>query len=131
MLTRAIAAVTRAPYFVNVNDLAAQAASDVGIIRTGWTQRMLERFEFAAYRAAAGASVLCGSFGKTLVEHGYPADRIRLIRSPVDLELVRPLPRDREYRKALGLPEDAFIVLFAGSMGLKQGLPNVVELLAT
>jgi colanic acid biosynthesis glycosyl transferase WcaI len=127
MLARVVAKATRAPYFININDLAAQAASDVGIVRARWTQRVLERFEFAAYRAAAGASVLCRSFRTALVERGYPADRIRLIRSPVDLELVRPLPRDREYRKALDLPEDAFVVLFAGSMGLKQGLPNVVE----
>lgn len=127
MLARAIAAAAGVPYFVNVNDLAAQAASDVGIIGAGWKQRLLERFEFAAYRAAAGASVLCGSFSTALVEHGYPADRIRLIRSPIDLDLVRPLPRDPEHREALGLPADAFIVLFAGSMGLKQGLTNVVE----
>jgi len=127
MLARTVAAATRVPYFVNVNDLAAQAASDVGIIRSGWKRLALERFEFAAYRAAAGASVLCRSFAGALVEHGYPADRIRLIRSPVDLDSVRPLSREPEYRKALGLPEDAFVVMFAGSMGLKQGLANVVE----
>jgi colanic acid biosynthesis glycosyl transferase WcaI len=127
MLARAIAAAARVPYFVNVNDLAAQAASDVGIIGRGWKQRLLERFEFAAYRAAAGASVLCRSFSTALVEHGYPVDRIRLIRSPVDLDLVRPLPRDPRHREMLDLPADAFIVLFAGSMGLKQGLTNVVE----
>jgi colanic acid biosynthesis glycosyl transferase WcaI len=127
MLARGVAAVVRAPYFVNVNDLAAQAASDVGIVRTGWARRLLERFEFAAYLSSAGASVLCRSFKTALIARGYPADRIRLIRSPVDLDRVRPLPPSAEYRAALGLPDDAFVVLFAGSMGLKQGLPNVVE----
>jgi len=127
MLARWIGSVMHVPYFVNVNDLAAQAAADVGIVRHGWMQKMLERFEFAAYLPSAGASVLCPSFGEALTARGYPASRIRVIRSPVDLDLVRPLPPSAEYREALGVPGDAFVVLFAGSMGLKQGLMNVVE----
>jgi glycosyltransferase involved in cell wall biosynthesis len=127
MLARWIGAVTRAPYFVNVNDLAAQTAADVGILRAGWMQRVLEKVEFAAYLPAAGASVLCRSFGEALIAKGYPADRIRVIRSPINLDLIRPLPFRSEYREALRLPMDAFVVLFAGSMGLKQDLTNVVE----
>ena len=127
MLARWIGAVTGAPYFVNVNDLAAQAAADVGIVRASWMQRILERVEFAAYLPAPAASVLCRSFGEALIAHGYPEDRIRLIRSPIDLHLIKPLPFTHEYRDALGLPRNAFVILFAGSMGLKQGLTNVME----
>ena len=127
MLARWIGAVTRVPYFVNVNDLAAQAAADVGIVRSGWIQRLLKRIEFAGYLPSAGASVLCQSFAEALIAKGYPADRIRVIRSPIDLDLIRPLPLAAEYREALGLPAGAFVVLFAGSMGLKQDLVNVVE----
>jgi colanic acid biosynthesis glycosyl transferase WcaI len=127
MLARWIAAFTGVPYFVNINDLAAQAAADVGIVRTGWIQRVLERVEFAAYLPSAGASVLCRSFGDALVAKGYRWDRIRLIRSPINLDQVRPLPFKDEYRDALRLPRDAFVVLCAGSMGLKQGLTNVIE----
>jgi colanic acid biosynthesis glycosyl transferase WcaI len=127
MLSRVIAATLRVPYFVNINDLAAQAAADLGLVGSGWVQNALERFEFAAYGSAAGASVLCRSFADTLIAHGYPHDRIRLIRSPIDVDRVRPLPPKSEYRDTLGVPRDAFVVLFAGSMGLKQGLENVVE----
>jgi colanic acid biosynthesis glycosyl transferase WcaI len=127
MLARGIAKIFSAAYFINVNDLAAQAAADVGIVRTGWVRRALERFEFAAYLPATGASVLCRSFADALVAHGYPSDRIRLIRSPVDLDRIRPMPCRLEYRQRLGIPADAFVVLFAGSMGLKQGLTNVVD----
>ena len=86
MLARAIAAFSGAPYFVNVNDLAAQAASDVGIVGTGWSSRVLARLEFAAYLSSTGATVLCRSFADALVARGYDADRIRLIRSPIDLD---------------------------------------------
>jgi len=126
MLTRIIATLFRRPYFVNVNDLAARAALDVGIV-AGPLYRLLDTFEFAAYRAAAGASVLCRAFEDALVEHGYPGDRIRLIRSPIDIEQIRPAARDDRFRAAYGLPPDAFVVMHAGSMGKKQGLMNVIE----
>jgi glycosyltransferase involved in cell wall biosynthesis len=126
MLTRIIAALFGRPYFVNVNDLAARAALDVGIV-AGPLYRLLDTFEFAAYRGAAGASVLCRAFEDALVEHGYPGDRIRLIRSPIDIEQIRPAVRDDRFRAAHGLPSDAFVIMHAGSMGKKQGLMNVVD----
>lgn len=127
MLTRCLAKLYRAPYFVNINDLAAQAAADVGIVKMGRVQRALERFEFAAYLPAHGATVLCRSFADALIVRGYPSRRIRLIRSPIDLNRVTPVPRTPGWRDRLGIAGDAFVVLSAGSMGLKQGITNIVE----
>jgi glycosyltransferase involved in cell wall biosynthesis len=126
MLTRVIAALFGRPYFVNVNDLAARAALDVGIV-AGPLYRLLDTFEFAAYRGAAGASVLCRAFEDALIEHGYPRNRIRLIRSPIDIEQIRPVADDGSFRRRYGIPADARVVLHAGSMGKKQGLMNVVD----
>ena len=126
MLTRIIAALFGRPYFVNVNDLAARAALDVGIV-AGPLYRLLDSFEFAAYGGAAGASVLCRAFEEALVEHGYPGDRIRLIRSPIDIEQIRPAVNDGTFRRRYGISPDAFVILHAGSMGKKQGLMNVVD----
>jgi glycosyltransferase involved in cell wall biosynthesis len=130
MVTRIIAALFRRPYYVNVNDLAARAALDVGIV-AGPLYRALDAFEFAAYRGAAGASVLCRAFEDALVEHGYPADRIRLIRSPIDIEQIRPVADDGSFRRRYGIPPDACVILHAGSMGKKQGLMNVVDAAAS
>jgi putative colanic acid biosynthesis glycosyltransferase WcaI len=126
MVARAVSMLTGRPYFVNVTDLAAQAALDVGIVGGGLS-RLLEVFEFAAYRKAAGASVLCRSFVDALTRHGYPADRIRLSRDPTDLELIRPVARDQAFRCRHRVPESAFVVMYAGSMGRKTGLLNVIS----
>ena len=115
------------PYVVNIQDLAAQAAADVGIVKIGPLFRAMRWFEFAAYRRAAGAMVLCEAFRDVLTHDGYRADRIRLIRSPVDVERIRPVAADPAFRRGIGLAEDDFVVLFSGSMGLKQGLMNVLE----
>jgi colanic acid biosynthesis glycosyl transferase WcaI len=127
MLARLMARMAGCPYFVNINDLASQAAAEVGIVKSPWLRRLLESFEFAAYRGASGASVLCGSFQEALIAKGYPAHLIRVIRSPVDLSQVRPLLPAAEFRIRHGIPESAFVIMYAGSMGLKQGLTNVIE----
>ena len=126
MFTRLVSALFGRPYFVNVNDLAARAALDVGIV-AGPLYRLLDAFEFTAYRGAAGASVLCRAFEDALVEHGYPGDRVRLIRSPIDIEQIRPVAEDGAFRRQYNLPADACVILHAGSMGKKQGLINVVD----
>lgn len=127
ILARLLAGLRRVPYVVAINDLAAQAAADVGIVKAGWLRQVLEAFEYAAYRRASGAIVLCSSFREALIAHGYPADRIRIIRSPVDLQLIRPMSPGSYFRAAARLSTDDFVVLYSGSMGLKQGLTNVVE----
>jgi glycosyltransferase involved in cell wall biosynthesis len=126
MLARLVGGLTRRPYFVNINDLAARAASDVGLV-SGPIYRILDAFEFAAYRGAAGASVLCRGFERALVDHGYPGDRIRVIRSPIDLDQIRPIAPTGAFRAQYGIPADAFVVIHAGSMGRKQGLMNVLD----
>jgi putative colanic acid biosynthesis glycosyltransferase WcaI len=126
MMTRIVAALAHCPYFVNVNDLAAHAALDVGIVGTRLF-KALDAFEFAAYRKAAGATVLCRGFEEALVTHGYPRDRIRMIRSPIDIHTIRPVPHDGRFRARYGIPDRAFVVMHAGSMGRKQGLMNVVS----
>lgn len=127
MLARVLATIHRIPYLVKITDLAAQAAVDVGIIKAPFLRRILDKFEYAAYSQAAGASVLCGGFKDALIENGYPADRIRVIYNSEDLEAIRPVATGEAFRKSNNLSPDHFVVLYSGSMGIKQGLDNIVE----
>ena len=125
MLSRIVAALVDRPYLVRITDLAARAAVDVGIVGHRLS-RVLDAFEFAAYTKAAGAAVLCRSFEQALGHYGYPPDRIRVIANPIDIEQVRPVSRSGRFRARYQIPESAFVVMHAGSMGLKQGLRNVI-----
>ncbi len=127
MLAKVMGWLRRIPYVVNINDLAAQAAGDVEMIRRPWVKNVLTRFEFSAYRNAGGAMVLCKSFQEALIDHNYPSALIRIIRSPIDLKLIKPVNINGHFRKKCGVLPTDFVVLNSGSMGLKQGLTNVVE----
>jgi len=126
-LSRLLAALARVPYLVEINDLASQASVDVGIVRLGVVHKFLDRIEFAAYRNAAKAIVLCDSFRDALVEHGYGERNVHVISLSVDLAVVRPGGDGRAFRSAAGIPADAFLVLCSGSFGLKQGIADAIR----
>lgn len=125
-LARIVSRLKRRPYVVWINDLAAEAARDARMVRGRLLQRILSRFEYAAYRGAAGAIVLCDSFQRALIDHGFPGDRIRVIGSPIDVGRIRPVATG-PVREILGIPPDALVILYSGSMGVKQGLLNVTS----
>jgi glycosyltransferase involved in cell wall biosynthesis len=127
MFARMLAWWKRVPYVVSIQDLAAQAASDVGIARHPLISKLMQRFEYSTYRNASRALVLCEAFKDALVSNGYNAGRIHVIPSPIDVDRVRPVAPSTRFREANGLAADDFVVLYSGSMGLKQGLINVIE----
>lgn len=127
LLARVLSWWFAAPYFVDINDLATDAARDVGIVKNRALANVLASVETAAYTQAAGAMVLSPRFSAWLTRRGYSDSKIRIIPSPIDLANVRPVDRTNAFRQKLGIPADAYVVLTAGSMGVKQGLSNVIE----
>jgi glycosyltransferase involved in cell wall biosynthesis len=124
-LARGLASLCAAPYIVKITDLAAQAAADVAIV-SGPAARLLNRIEFGAYRRARAAIVLCDSFKTALKDAGFQAN-VHLIRDSVDLSNIRPGCDGAPFRRRHGIADDEFVVLYSGSLGLKQGLAHVVR----
>jgi colanic acid biosynthesis glycosyl transferase WcaI len=63
-----------------------------------------------------------------LVQKGLPPEKTLLFPNWVDTEVIFPLPAaDRSIKKQLHIPENKVIVLYSGSMGVRQGLENVVQ----
>jgi len=59
---------------------------------------------------------------------GVPPERTRLFPNWVDTQAIFPLPYgQKSLRKGFGIPLDKLIVLYAGNIGVKQGLEILVE----
>jgi putative colanic acid biosynthesis glycosyltransferase WcaI len=127
MLARALGWWRGRPYVIAINDLAAQAGGDVGIVRSGWLMALLRTFEMAAYRKASAAIVLCPAFRNALLADGFPESRIWIIPSPIDVDAVRPSDGGPAFRQAHAIDRHSFVVMYAGSMGAKQDLRTVVD----
>jgi colanic acid biosynthesis glycosyl transferase WcaI len=127
MLAGVYANLRRLPYVVKITDLASELASEVGIVKHPWLQKLFNRFEFSAYRRSQGAIVLCEGFQDALEGHGYPSDEIKVIYNSVDLHTIRPLEEGNGFRAEHGLTAADFVLLYAGSMSRKQGLLSLIE----
>jgi colanic acid biosynthesis glycosyl transferase WcaI len=82
----------------------------------------LERF---CLRNSAVVSILSDSFRPGLRALGVPDEKMAVTYGWVDTELIRPMPHANPFAREHGLA-DSFVVLYAGNLGLSQGLENVL-----
>ena len=117
-----------APCFFHIKDLVPDAAIAVGSMREGhWTVRLAHALERFVYRRMAGIGVITPGFQRNLERKGVPSEKIALLPDYIDPDFVRPGPSDNEFRAANGIPRDAFVAMYSGSVALKQGLKTFVE----
>ncbi|MBW4417995.1 MAG: glycosyltransferase family 4 protein [Myxacorys californica WJT36-NPBG1] len=114
------------PIVLNVQDILPEAAVHVGLIKNKLMIRVLESLEKFAYRTAHTVSVIADGFVDNLERKGVPSSKITCIPNWVDVNFIKPLPKDNAFRKAHNL-EGKFVVQYSGNIALTQGLETVVE----
>jgi colanic acid biosynthesis glycosyl transferase WcaI len=115
---------------LHVQDLEVDAAFAVGHLapRAG-LRRLALRFEHAALARFDGVLTVSDRMAERLVAKRVSRDRLVVVRNWVDLEAFRPPPfvGASAYRRELGIPGDAFVALYSGSIGAKQGFDELIE----
>ena len=117
----------RVPYVFHVADLQPDTALDLGMVRPGRFARLLYAVERLGYRHAAIVSTLTEAMRARIIAKGIPAEKVMLFADWADPQLFALAGgQSGTIRQALGLG-DAFLVLHAGNMGVKQGLDVVLD----
>ncbi len=124
LLVKAI--LQRTPYIYIVHDIYPDVLQRLGIITNPRVIRGIESIEHFFYSRSAQISVLSGGFKDNLLGKGVPAAKIAVIPACVDVEFIHPLPKENELRERWGL-SGKFVILYAGNIGLSQGLEAVLE----
>lgn len=116
----------RLPFVYNVQDIYPDVAVRLGLLQNRRLIRLFERLERFVYAKADAVSVISDGFRRNLLAKGVPEAKIATIPNFVDTNFVTPLPRDNAFRREQNWG-DHFVVLFAGNVGLSQGLETVLE----
>ncbi|MBD2506319.1 glycosyltransferase family 4 protein [Nostoc muscorum FACHB-395] len=115
------------PVILNLQDILPEAAVHVGLLKNKWLIKLFTVLEKFAYHTASKISVIADGFVDNLRSKGVKADKIVQIPNWVDVNFIRPLPKENNpFREAHNL-NDKFVVLYSGNIALTQGLESVVK----
>jgi len=118
----------RRPYVANVSDLWPESAVRMGLLRRrALATRLAQRLERRFYRRAAAVTGQSREI-VAAVEAAAPGVASAVITNGVEPERFGPDRADDEARRLLG-DEPGPIVLYAGLLGLAQGLEAVLDAL--
>ncbi len=115
----------RRPFIFTVADLWPEAAIQMGILSNRVLIRLSEWLEWSTYQRASLVWVVSEGVRDLLIQRGLSPERIFLLTNGVDSALFRPLPQ-AQARAELGW-DDRFTVLYAGTLGLAQGLFTILD----
>ena len=106
------------PFILNVQDLFPQSAIDLGAMGNTVLVALLRSIEKVVYRGAAHVVTHSEGNRQHVIRQGVESDRASVIPNWVDVGSLTPASQP---------VDDAFIVSFAGVMGVSQGLDVVLD----
>ncbi len=118
-----------APFVFNVQDIFPDIAMELGALNGRRIIDLARRHEASLYRRADAVTVLSEDQAKNVrgkliagltgAEADRAKEKVRIIHNFVDLDRIRPITRDNDYRRRHGL-EDKTVVMYSGNVGLSQ-----------
>jgi colanic acid biosynthesis glycosyl transferase WcaI len=114
------------PFIFHVQDLQLDAARELDIIRQPLLFACLERLERFLFTRAQAVTTISRAMAARVIDKGGPPERVHLLPNWADLEDIKPGNRKNALREELGF-KDEVLVLYAGNMGEKQGLEDILE----
>lgn len=111
----------------HIQDLQVDAARDLNIIKQPWLLKILERTERWLLRGVDYVSTISEGMRQKLAAKGLDSAKIIMFPNWVDANLVYPVPQELSARRDWGFSESDKIILYAGNLGEKQGLENILH----
>jgi len=111
--------------WLHVQDLELDAAFNLGLLPNSLRPfaMALERF---ILRRFDWLSTISNRMQEMLAAKGISQDRITFFPNWVDIDRIYPLPAQASLRAELDIKQDAFVLLYSGNIGEKQGIGQII-----
>ena len=120
------ARLKRAPFIFEVRDLWPQIPIAIGALTNPMLIKVAEWLEQTLYDAAERIVIIAEPWRDAFVARGIPAEKLVFIPHAGDTDLFGPQVVDETFRRRYGL-DDKFVAIFAGAIGIANGLDQVVD----
>jgi colanic acid biosynthesis glycosyl transferase WcaI len=117
---------------LHIQDYEVDAAFDLGLLKGGLLKKMVLGIEGFLLKQFDLVSTISSRMIERALCKGLFSANVYLFPNwvdvhPTDRGKLSPEESNLQYRKKLGIPEDAVIALYSGNMGAKQGLEILAE----
>jgi colanic acid biosynthesis glycosyl transferase WcaI len=116
------ARLCRAKAWLHLQDFEIDVAFGLGLLKGRLLRRIVLRMERWVLQRFDIVSSISGRMVERLLTKGVARDRTRYFPNWVQISRLRRAPAKNDYRIELGIPNDAVVALFSGSLAGKQGL---------
>ncbi len=123
----AMSLLKRAPFVFHVQDLQPDAALKLGMLKQGWFTRALLWLEAFAYAKATRVSSITRGMLDVFRSKGVPEEKLVYFPNAIALRDAPAPPPRGLFRARNGFGADEFIAVYAGNLGVKQGLDVLIE----
>lgn len=114
------------PVVLSVFDVYPDVGIKLGIFRRKSVLTVVTKLERFCLNQSAFVQIISDSFRPSLRALGVPDTKMKLVKLWVDTELIKPLPHINTFSQEHDLI-NKFVVLYAGNIGLSQGLEHVLD----
>jgi colanic acid biosynthesis glycosyl transferase WcaI len=125
--TRISAWLSGARSWRHIQDFEVDAGFAVGMLKSRALRAFIVALDKASMAGFDRISTITPKMLDRLGEKGFPSERSVLFPNWVDTTRILPTGVPSPLRKELGIPRDAIVALYSGTMGRKQGLEILAE----
>lgn len=124
----ALVAARHGAVLVNViYDLYPDIAVETGKVSNSLLLSVARWAERMQYRTADMTLVLSEGFRRAMLDKGIASERVEVVPVWIDTDEIRPAPRVNSWRREQNIPEEKYVVLYAGTIGIVSGAGVVIE----
>lgn len=121
----------RVPMVLEVRDLWPKVPIALGALSNPVMRHAAIQLERFAYRHSASVVALSPDMRDGVMQVGYPAEKVTVIPNASDLDFFHPdQAAGADYRRKHGIPLNRTLIVYAGTLGLVNGVGYLVKLAA-
>ncbi len=122
-----VGGLKRRPWVFELRDLWPESIVAVGASSGGFVLDQLEHFSHFLYRSADLVVPVTRVFAERLRALGVPDERIETVTNGIDPDSFTISASPDETRDRYGIPKDAFVSSFVGTVGMAHGVGIVLD----
>ena len=115
------------PFVFHVQDVQPDAAVGLGMLKASWFTKALYWLESFAYRHASRVSGITQGMLQSFRGKSVPESKLVYFPNAIALNDAASPPARGEFRSRHGFAPEEFLAVYAGNLGVKQGLDVLLE----